>query len=92
MTARLKTILIVCLAAGLLLGAAGAVLAFDSPAIGWWVLSAGGRPSSGGQTTLNASIGQPIVGVSSAGNIGLKSGYWTELANQITLYLPVVQK
>ena len=93
MTARLKIILILCLAACLLLGAAQAVLAAGSPAIGWWVLGAGGGPANAGQVALNATLGQPVVGASSAGNIGLKSGYWAAPPQGgMKVYLPLLRK
>ena len=93
MKARLKIILILCLAACLLLGVAQAAAASGSPVIGWWVLSAGGRPASAGGITLNATFGQPVVGGSSAGGIVLKSGYWAAPpAHGARIYLPVLRK
>jgi hypothetical protein len=93
MTARLKMILVVCLAGCLLLGAAQVVLASGSPGIGWWVLGAGGGPASAGPVTLNATLGQPVVGASSAGNIVLKAGYWAAPPVSGTrIYLPALRK
>jgi len=52
------------------------VLAQGSAAIAWWIIGGGGAPCSGGSVTLNDSLGQPIVGSASGGNISLGSGYW----------------
>lgn len=52
------------------------VLAQGSAAIAWWVIGGGGAPSSGGNVTLNDSLGQPIIGPSSGGNVWLEAGYW----------------
>jgi hypothetical protein len=51
-------------------------LAQGTPTINRWVISSGGAPSSGGNVTLNDSLGQPIVGPSSGGNVWLGAGYW----------------
>jgi hypothetical protein len=99
MTARLKFILVFFLAVGLLLGAAQVVRAAQasassgSPGIGWWVLSAGGGPASGGQITLNASLGQPVVGQSSSGSTVLNAGYWAAGPVSVNkIHLPVIRK
>jgi len=51
-------------------------LAQGTATINRWVISGGGAPSSGGNVTLNDSLGQPIVGPSSGGNVWLGAGYW----------------
>ncbi|MCX6032816.1 MAG: hypothetical protein NT169_26465 [Chloroflexi bacterium] len=56
---------------------AGMTLANGSgPTVDWWVIAGGGAPSSGGNVTLNDTLGQPIVGSSSGGNVTLHAGYW----------------
>jgi hypothetical protein len=101
MNAHLKLILLLTLAACLLLGAAAVVRiaraawVSDIPGIFRWVLSAGGGPASDGTVTLNASLGQPVVGPSSAGNIGLNAGYWVAvpvIETRTMIYLPVINK
>ena len=42
----------------------------------WWVISGGGAPSSGGNVTLNDTLGQPIVGPAGGGSTALNAGYW----------------
>ena len=67
------------LALGLLVGllVAGRVLAEPlAPAIDWWVVAAGGGPSSGTGVSLNSTFGQPIAGSSGGGAIALSAGYW----------------
>jgi len=35
-----------------------------------------GGPSSGGSVALNDTLGQPVIGPSSSGDVGLNAGYW----------------
>ena len=74
MNKRLAFVLSVLLAGSLL--AMSVALAQGTAAINWWVLGGGGAPSSGGNVSLNDSLGQPIIGPSSGGNVALGSGYW----------------
>ncbi len=60
----------------LLLVAGGVGALGSGPAVDWWVISGGGAPSSGGNVTLNDTLGQPVVGDSSGGSITLHAGYW----------------
>jgi hypothetical protein len=82
MTTRIKFLLVIMLALCLLLGATGPVRAARSSqasaaqAIGWWVLGSGGGPSSGSTITLDGTLGQPVVGVSTNGVTTLSAGYW----------------
>jgi hypothetical protein len=99
MKSRLKfllvLVLVVCLSLGTVqvIRAAKTVLPFASSGIGWWVLSAGGGPSNGGTVTLNATLGQPIVGSSTGGSVGLNAGYWVTTSAMVTLfYLPVINR
>jgi hypothetical protein len=55
---------------------AGVALAQGSAAIDWWVVAGGGEPSSSGDVALNDTLGQPVVGSSSGGNVALGAGYW----------------
>jgi hypothetical protein len=68
----------IALAAVFLCGllAAGA-LAQSGAAIDWWVLAGGGAPSTGGSVALDDTLGQPIIGPASGGNIALEAGYWS---------------
>ena len=42
----------------------------------WWAISGGGAPSSGGNVTLNDTLGQPMVGPWTGGSVALNAGYW----------------
>ena len=54
----------------------GGALAQGAATIDWWVIASGGAPSSGGKVTLNDTLGQPVIGPSSSGNVWLGAGYW----------------
>ena len=54
----------------------GGALADSITTIDWWVVSGGGGESSGSTVTLNDTLGQPIIGTSSNGNISLQASYW----------------
>jgi hypothetical protein len=99
MKSRLKFLLVLVLAVCLLLGtvqairAAQTILPADPAGIGWWVLSAGGGSASSGSVTLNATLGQPVVGPSAGGSVGLTSGYWvTSPGISTMIYLPVINR
>jgi hypothetical protein len=72
--------------------AAGA-LANGTPGIDWWVVGSGGGLTNAGNVTLNATLGQPIIGTSSGGSISLEAGFWPG-AGELTcnLYLPQVSR
>ncbi|MCX6032818.1 MAG: hypothetical protein NT169_26475 [Chloroflexi bacterium] len=42
----------------------------------WWVIAAGGAPSSGTGVALNDTLGQPMSGTSSGSGLALNAGYW----------------
>jgi hypothetical protein len=63
-----------------------------SPQIAWWVFGSGGAPATGsGSIQVNDTIGQPIIGLSSASEVALHAGYWAMLEPR-QLYLPVIRK
>ena len=72
---------------------AAGVLANSTFGIDWWVVSSGGGPTSGGNVTLDATLGQPIIGTSSGGPISIVAGFWPG-AGEVTcdLYLPQVSR
>jgi hypothetical protein len=74
MNKRLALALFAVLAGSLF--AMSLALAQGTAAINRWVISGGGGPSSGGNVTFNDTLGQPIVGPSSSGNVWLGAGYW----------------
>jgi hypothetical protein len=74
MNRQLTTGLAALLALLLVVGGVGAL--GSGPAVDWWVISGGGAPSSGGNVALNDTLGQPVIGPASGGNVTLHAGYW----------------
>ena len=73
-----------------LLVVGGALAQGSMPAINWWVIAGSGGPSSGGGVSLNDTLGQPVIGPSSSGNVSLAAGYWYSTSTTYTVYLPMV--
>jgi hypothetical protein len=86
------TIAILGIGVLLLLLVAGAVWARSSGnyAIDWEVMSGGGAPASGGNVTLDGSLGQTAVGPSTSSSYSLGAGYWTGMEGEQRIYLPLV--
>ncbi len=86
--------LVLALAVVALLALSGAVLAQGGePAVDWWVLAGGGGSATGAGVTLHDTLGQPVAGGSSGGNVSLAAGYWQEAtALELTqaTWLPLV--
>ena len=98
MTHELRTPVVVLLI-GLLLVVAlladhSALARGSGPAVDWWVIAGGGASATGegDRVVLHDTLGQPIVGLSSAagGQIALSAGYWTGAVTQCRVYLPLV--
>lgn len=54
--------------------------------ISQYVIAGGGGQASGGAWTLDATIGQPVAGVTSGGAMVLNAGFWTtEMSGPPTL-------
>jgi hypothetical protein len=70
---------------------AGIAFANGTVSIDWWVLSGGGGGASGGNVTLDSTLGQPIVGPSRAGNTWLGAGYWYG-EQPVQVFLPMVAR
>ena len=72
---------------------AAGVMANGTPDIDWWVFGSGGGGASGGNVTLDATLGQPVTGTSSGDSISLEAGYWYG-AGEVTydVYLPQVSR
>jgi hypothetical protein len=67
------------------------VLAIDGTALDWWVVAGGGSPSSADSITMNGTLGQPVVALSSGGDVSLRAGYWGAGA-EYTVYFPIVMR
>ena len=46
------------------------------PTVDWWVIANAGGRSSGGDVTLNDTLGQPFTGPAQSGTVALSAGYW----------------
>jgi len=83
------------LALVLFLAAAGAALANGGIELPRWVLSGGASDSAGGDVALRATLGQPVVGVVSGGDVTLGQGFWHGgrlPGGGYDIYLPLVQR
>jgi hypothetical protein len=68
-------------------------LASGSYSINWYVIGGGGGHAEAGNYSLDATIGQPAMGVMSGGPYTLASGFWGgALAVEYKIYLPIVLK
>ena len=84
-------ILIPALVLALFLGASGLALANGGVELPRWVLGGGASDSAAGSVTLRATLGQPVVGVVSGGNVTLGQGFWHGgAAPGYNVYLPLV--
>jgi hypothetical protein len=61
----------------------------SASAILWRVFSGGGAPASGGNVTLNGSLGQTAIGSAATGRNRLGSGYWYAM-QPYTILLPMI--
>ena len=63
--------------------------------ISWWTVDGGGgvSQSTGGEYTLQGTIGQADAGSSQGGDYGLEGGFWAglrEWVEQFFIHLPLV--
>jgi hypothetical protein len=83
-------ILILALVLALFLGAAGLALANDGIELPRRVLGSGASDAAVGGTTLRATLGQPVVGGVSGGDVTLGQGFWGGTTPGYNIYLPLV--
>jgi hypothetical protein len=82
---------IAVLALALLMAAGGVALANGDLEIPRWVISSGATEAASGDISLNATLGQPIIGEVSNGEVTLGQGYWYG-GDGYRVYLPLIQK
>ena len=88
-------ILILALVLALSLVVVGLALANGGIELPRWVLSSGASDSASGDVTLRATLGQPVVGVVSGGDVTLGQGFWHGGGlpeGGYDIYLPLVQR
>jgi hypothetical protein len=87
-------ILILALVLALSLVMAGLALANGGVERPRWVLGGGASDSAtAGGVALRATLGQPVVGVVSGGDVTLGQGFWRGGATPgYTIYLPLVMR
>jgi hypothetical protein len=61
-------------------------------AIDWWVQAGGGGSASQGSISLDDTLGQPIIGDSSAVGVTLGAGFWYGARAQYDIYLPMIRR
>ena len=88
-----RKLLVLGIVLTLMVVAAGALIAHATPGAGvdWSVTSGGGTSASGGEITLEGTLGEPIVGEVVSGSLSLGQGYWYAM-DPVEVYLPVVMK
>ena len=84
--------LILALVLALFLAAAGVAVANGGLARPREVLSGGASDSAAGDVTLRATLGQPVVGAVSGGDVTLGQGFWRGAAPGYRIYLPLVMR
>jgi hypothetical protein len=83
-------ILILALVLALFLAAAGVALANGGIELPRRVLGGGASDSAAEGVALHATLGQPVVGVVSGGDVTLMQGFWCGATPGYNIYLPLV--
>jgi hypothetical protein len=88
-------ILILALVLALFLVVTGVALANGGLEMPRWVLGSGASDSAAGDVILHATLGQPVTGVVSSGDVTLGQGFWRggDLPEgEYDIYLPLIQR
>ena len=59
-------------------------------AIDWSVVAGGGNTMSSTSFTLKSTVGQPVVGEFSSASYAVQNGFWQNLFNKFSTYLPLI--
>ena len=87
-------ILVLVLALALLLTAGSAALANGDLELPRWALGGGASSSTAEGVALQATLGQPVVGIVSSGDVTLGQGFWhggSLPESGYDIFLPLVQ-
>jgi hypothetical protein len=88
-------LLILSLVLVLSLVVVGSALANGGIELPRWALGGGASDSAVGGTTLRATLGQPVVGIVSGGDVTLGQGFWHGGGLPVggyEIYLPLIQR
>jgi len=85
---KAKIVILIVMAAAILFAAVA--LANGGPSIERYVIGGGGGHSEAGSYALDSTIGQAVIGVTSANGYELCSGFWCGAAVEYKIYLPLV--
>jgi hypothetical protein len=89
-------IAIAILATGLLLAQRSdmrqALAQLAAPVVERWVVASGGGVASGGNVAIQDTLGQPIVGSSTGGQIDIESGFWNSTPVVYRMFMPWVSR
>ena len=66
------------------------VMAVGIMEIDWYVIGSGGGTATGGNYTLNGTIGQPVAGLSSSADLDLCTGFWCKVSDLYKTILPLI--
>jgi hypothetical protein len=86
----MKVIHVLMLALALLLLVTGLALANGGVERPRQVLGGGASDSAAGDVSLQATLGQPVMGVVSGGDVTLEQGFWYSATPEYSIYLPLV--
>ena len=85
-------ILILALILTLILAASGVALANNGVELPRRVLGGGASDSAAGDVTMRATLGQPVVGIVSGGDVTLGQGFWRGAPSGYKNYVPLVTR
>lgn len=68
------------------------VIAAELNEVTWFVIGGGGGLATDGIYTLNGTIGQPVTGRYSSGDIDLCSGFWCKVLEHYKIFLPLIMR
>jgi hypothetical protein len=87
---RKLAVLVAVLFGSLVLTGAIRAATFQTPVVGWDVMSGGGGHLEQGDLSLDYTIGQPVAGQLGSGDVALCVGFWCGVSVENYIYLPLV--
>ena len=87
---KIKTLILVLVVAVVFIASVVA-MANGNVVLPRWVVCSGASNSADGDVIMHATLGQPVVGVISNGDITLSQGFWRKDGRSF-IYLPLIQR